>query len=217
VGRIEYDALVLDHHPFKDRHLLLSLLTAEAGLVRGVLRRARGGKTPQAAAAQILSLVYVTGFSTRNAELATFNQLELTTSSYPLAKDLERAAAAAVVCELMLTFCPAGEPAPRRYRLARSLLEGLLEGVEPSIAIAYGQFWSLALAGLMPPTEETRLGSEGSRFLYWCRSQPITGGVSAVPRRTAQWLDRRTREEAERQLKALDFYRTSEGTAEWMR
>jgi recombinational DNA repair protein (RecF pathway) len=217
VGRIEYDALVLDHHPYKDRHLLVSLLTAEIGLVRGVLRRARGGKTPQAAAAQILSLVHVTGFSTRHAELATFHQLELTTSSYPLANNLERAAAAAVVCELMLTFCPAGEPAPRRFRLARSLLEGLLEGVDPSIAIAYAQFWSLSLAGLLTPIEELPLGSEGRRFLNWCRSQPITGGFPAVPRRTAQWLDRRTRDEAERQLKALDFYRTAEGTAEWKR
>jgi recombinational DNA repair protein (RecF pathway) len=217
MGQFEHDALVLDHHPYKDRHLLLSLLTAETGLLRGVLRRARGGKTPQAAAAQTLSLVHVTGYSTRNAELATFNQLESVTSSYPLAKDLERAAAAAVVCELMLTFCPAGESAPRRFRLARSLLDGLLEGVEPSIAIAYGQFWSLALAGLLPPVEETPLGSEGSVFFHWCRSQPVTGGASTVPTRTAQWLDRRTREEAERQLKALDFYRTSQGTAEWKR
>ena len=45
------DALVLDHHPYRDRHLILAVLTRGSGVQRGVLRRARGGKTPPAAAA----------------------------------------------------------------------------------------------------------------------------------------------------------------------
>ena len=169
----------------------------------------------QAAAAQILSLVQIKGFRSRHAELATFNGLELASSSYPLATDLARAAAAAVVCELLLTFCPAGEPAPRRFRLGVSLLEGLLAGVEPATGIAYAQFWILMLAGVLPDLDETHLDSNGRRWLRGCRARPVGEISSPPPRRTAQWLDRRTRDESERQLRALDFYRKAEGTTEW--
>ena len=41
---IEDQALVLDHHPFGDRHLVLAVLTHRSGVQRGILRRARGGK-----------------------------------------------------------------------------------------------------------------------------------------------------------------------------
>jgi recombinational DNA repair protein (RecF pathway) len=215
--RIEDDALVLDHRPFRDRDLLISVLTADTGLVRGVLRRARGGKRPQAAAAQILSLVRISGLTRRGAELATFSRIELKTSSFPLAGNLERAAAAAVVCELLLTFCPDGEPAPRRFRLGVSLLEGLLGGADPDGVVAYTQFWILQLAGVLPEIQETNLDPRGRRFLNDCRAQPISKLSSAPPGRTAQWLDRRSREEAERPLMALDFYRKAQGTDEWAR
>lgn len=217
MATIDTDALVLDHHRYRDRHLLLSLLTAETGLVRGILRNARGGKNPKAAAAQILSHVHVTGFTSRRAELATFHRLEPLRSSYPLATDLERSAAAAVISELLITFCPEGEPARRRFRLGVSLLDGLLRGVHPAIGIAYSQFWTLALAGVMDDIDDLPLDGEDLSFLGRCRTQPVTGVGSRVPTTAARWLDRRSREEAHRQLKALDFYRAAEGKAEWKR
>ena len=99
--------------------MLVTLLTQETGLMRGVLRRARGGKAPQAAAVQVLSLIHVTGHIGHRADLATFREVDLITSSYPLATELDRATAAAVIAELLITFCPLEEPAPRRYRLGR--------------------------------------------------------------------------------------------------
>jgi DNA repair protein RecO len=208
VGSFEHDALVLDHHPYRDRHLLISLLTAEAGVVRGVLRRARGGKAPQAAAAQILSRVHATGFAGARAELATFRQLDLLTSSYPVAADLDRAGAAAVVCELLLTFCPEGEPAPRRYRLGVKMLDALLGSVDPRVVVAYTQFWILVLAGLMPAIEDSRLGDREIAFLRRCRAEPVTAMASTAPEHAARWLDHRIRAESERRLTALEFFRS---------
>ncbi len=148
--RGDFEALILDSLPYADRHLLLSVLTAPHGVVRGIARGVRGGKAPAAAAAQILSLVRLEISYGAHAELATFRRLELVESSYPLAARLELFAAASAVAELLLTFCPPHEPAQRAFRLGRTVLAGLLGDIRPEIAVAYTAQWTLALAGLMP-------------------------------------------------------------------
>lgn len=144
------DALVLVSSPYGDRHLVLTVLTHHHGAVRGVLRGARAGKAPKTSATQILSAVRVTAFQGPHAELATFRALELAQSSFPLASRLETAAAAAVVAELLFTFCPVSEPAERRFRLGRSTLDAMLSGCDPRTAVAYVQFWVLVLGGVFP-------------------------------------------------------------------
>jgi recombinational DNA repair protein (RecF pathway) len=161
-----------------------------------------------AAAAQILSLVHVTGSASRRADLATFHQLDLLTSSYPLAKDLERSTAAAVVAELLTTFCPPEEPAPRRFRLGVSLLRGLLSGCDADTTVAYAQFWVLELGGVLADPDESGWTEREDEFLAGCRQSPITALPSHVPELVAHWLDRRVRSEAERPLRALDFFRS---------
>jgi DNA repair protein RecO len=208
VAQFDDDALVLDSRPYQDRHLLVALLTRRSGTTRGVLRGARGGKAPQAAAAQVLSQVHAVGFASPRAELATFRQLDLVNSSFPLARDLARATAASVVAELLISFCPQGEPAPRRYRLGVALLEGLLQGMEAEAAVAYAQFWLLLLGGFLPEPETEELGDEDLRFLSEVRSNSAADIRTRVPRRAASWLDLLTRREAERGLPALDFFRS---------
>jgi DNA repair protein RecO len=205
------DALILDSSPFRDRHLLVTMLTRRSGSLRGVLRRARGGKAPQAAAAQILSLVRVTGTVSRQAELATFYQLDLLVSSYPLARDFHRAGAAAVVAELLTTFCPPGEPAPRRFRLGVAVLEALLAGLAPQAAVAYTQFWVLSLSGLLPNPETAGLPDHHRDVLATYRGCHARAAPAAVPSGLAAWLDRLVREESERTLPALDFFRSEQG------
>jgi len=209
VSIIDDEALVLDHHPFRDRHLILAVLTHHHGVQRGVLRRARGGKAPPAAAAQILSRIQVSLYQKATADLATFRHIDLLTSSFPLASDLARSPASAVVAELLLTFCPPGEPAERSFRLGVSCLDALLEGKEADTVVSYAEFWSLALGGVLPPPEAiaTALGERGQVFLVSCRHQPVREAPSAVPQDAAGWLDQRVREEAERPMRALSFYR----------
>jgi len=209
VAIIDDEALVLDHHPFRDRHLILAVLSRHHGVQRGVLRRARGGKAPPAAAAQILSRIQVSLYQKANAELATFRHIDLLTSSFPLASDLARSPAAAVVAELLLTFCPPGEPDDRSYRLGVSCLDALLEGKEPDTIVSYAEFWILALGGVLPSADTitTALGGKGQAFLAICRRQPVLEAPSAVPREVVGWLDQRVREEAERPMRALSFYR----------
>jgi hypothetical protein len=206
---IEDEALVLDHYPFGDRHLVLTVLTRRHGVQRGVLRRARGGKAPAAAAAQILSLVHVGLFQRPEAELATYRHLDLVTSSFPLTRELGRSAAAAVVAELLMTFCPPAEPSERAFRLGVSCLEALLAETPADTVVAYTEFWVLTLGGVFPPQSEINKahGEEGSAQLAGYRRSKVSDISGNTLPTVSTWLDRLVREEAERPLRALSFYR----------
>ena len=210
---IDDDALILDHHPFKDRHLIVAALTRSHGVIRGVLRSARGGKNPLAGSVQILSKVRLSFFRKPTAELATFRRVDLLTSSFPLANDLRLSTAGAVVAELLATFCPPDEPAPRRYRLGAAALEALLSGSNPDRVVAYVQFWVLQLGGLMPPPEDLEGDPSTDEFVFViaCRRVSLAKLDLEVPAPTARRLDAMVRKEAERPLRALDFYRTHGG------
>lgn len=207
------DALILDHHPFKDRHLIIAALTRSHGVIRGVLRSARGGKSPLAGSTQILSEVRMSFFRKAQAELATFQRVDLKTSSYPLAADFRLSTASAVVAELLMTFCPEGEPAPRRYRLGVSGLTALLQAVEPDRVVAYVQYWVLQLGGLMPPPEalEGDPAADEFAFIIACRSVPLIELDLEVPSSASRRLDAMVRNHADRPLRALDFYRQHGG------
>ncbi len=150
MGEYSDDAVVLDAIPYRDRHQIVAALTHEHGLVRGVLRGARGGKAPAAAATQILSLVRAAWWLKAGAELATFRRIELLRSSYGLASNFEASTAAAAIAELFLSFCSPGEAQPRHFRLAHSVTNALLEGGDPAALLAYAQTWILRLGGVLP-------------------------------------------------------------------
>lgn len=208
---IDDDALVLDQFPFRDRDLVVSVLCRLQGVQRGVLRAARGGRAPAAAAAQVMSKVRVSLFQKPTAELATFRSIELVTSSFPLSKSLTKAAAGAVVAELLTTFCPPAEPMERAFRLGCAALDALLEGTDPQIAVAYTQFWMLTLSGLLPPVDSLRdtVGRRDLEVLAEFRRMPLKQLASPPPATITRWLDQRVREEAERPLRALSFMRDS--------
>ncbi len=210
VATLDDDALVLDHHPYRDRHLILAVLTRNTGVQRGVLRRARGGKVPSAAAAQVLSHVHVTLFHRPQAELADFRNIELVTSSFPMSRDLACSAAGSVVAELLATFCPLGEPAERSFRLGVAALEALLSTKPAAVVVAYVQYWTLALGGVLPDSDTITeaIGPHGAAFLACCHRQSLTEVAGSVPSSAARWLDQRVREEAERPLRALSFFRS---------
>ena len=206
---IEDEALVLDHHPFGDRHLVLTVLTHRWGVQRGVLRGARSGKAPTAAAAQIMSRVHVGLFQKPEAELATFRHLDLVTSSFPLTRELDRSAAAAVVAELLITYCPPAEPSERAFRLGVSCLGALLEETPADTVVAYAEFWILALGGVLPPgtTIAETLDRDSAALLSTFRNKAVKEVPTIVTPGVSRWLDSQVRAEAERPLRALSFYR----------
>lgn len=237
MANFEDEALVIDTLNYRDRDLLLSVLTPNRGVIRGVFRRARGGRAPQAAATQLLSQVRFSFYQRETSELADFRDVDPITSSFRLTTDFCATTAAASVAELLLVFCPPGEPAPRRYRLGVAILNALLDGAPPDGALAYTQLWLLKLGGFLPPLEAcsscgTRLTNsavvsslgEGLHCSDCAPSGQVLGrdelnslrcwiqeAPSAItsnpPVALKQWLDQTTQDAAERRLKALDFHR----------
>jgi len=232
------DALILDRSPFRDRHLVLAVLSAEHGVIRGVLRNARRSKNGAGAVVQILSLVHFTSFQKPSADMATFREIDLVRSSFPLSRDLATGTAAAVVAEMLSTFCPLGEVAPRRYRLGVAALNALLNDVESTIVIAYVQLWMLQLSGLFPDIAScahcaSKLGNDlhfslqdGLPLCKLCSTGPkrrLTSNdllfVNAASRHSpadldvqpteslAAWLDLLVTSQAERPMRALEFFR----------
>ncbi len=115
-----------------------------------------------------------------------------------------------MVAELLLTFCPPDEPTPRNFRLGAAALEALLAGIDPDLVVAYVQFWVLQLAGLMPPPEDLDGDPSANEFAFViaCRRVSLAALDLEVPLSAARRLDAMVRREAERPLRALDFYRT---------
>ena len=231
------EALVLDTRNYRDRDLLLTVLTPHHGVVRGVFRRARGGRAPRAAATQLLSQVQCSIHQSASAELADFRDVDPITSSFGITTDFNATTAAAAIAELLQVFCPPGEPAPRRYRLGVAILKALLDGVSPNAALAYTQLWLLKLGGFLPPIEEC--SACGVRLTDRAVASPLGEGLlcpscapsghnlgpsdlgalrtwlreppSAIsgdpPTTVKTWLDQTSQDAAERRLKALDFHR----------
>jgi len=244
MGEITDDAIILDAIPYQDRHQVLSALTAGHGLVRGVLRGSRGGKTPSASATQILSRVRIDIFRAPTAELATFRNVDLVRPSFALAETLERSAAAAVISELIITFCPPSAPVPRHFRLADAVTRALLAGLDPAGLVAYTELWVLALEGILPPLDtcaacaaplvdpprlrtgdghplcprcatpsSPTLDAKAMAFLRAClQAPPERVAVRPAPGQVAGWLDRLVRNEADRPIRALEFFRRVMGT-----
>lgn len=232
------EALVVDTLNYRERDILLSVLTPSAGIVRGVFRRARGGRAPRAAATQLLSRIRCTIVRRPTAELADFRDIRPVTSSFALTTDFSAMTAVAAIAELFLVFCPPGEPAPRRFRLGAAVLDALLAGVGPDGALSYTQLWTLKLGGFLPPLEScsscgtpltdiavaSSLGegllcphcaSSGERFgpaelrtLSAWVRQPPSEISTEPPESVSRWLDRTTQNAAERRLGALEFHRT---------
>ncbi len=233
---IRDEGVVLDSRNFRDRDLIVAVLTPHHGVVRGVFRRARGGRAPRAAATQVLSHVRCSAFQGPHAEMASFHEFDLIQSSFGLTGDLATSTAAAAVAELFLVFCPPGEPAPKSFRLARAILNALLTGVDPDGAIAYTQLWTLRLGGWLPRLDQcnschcdlTNGSFTGASPGLLCRScagqerglttqdveflcATLTTSpnlLSQTPSRTMNsWLDSMATKAAETRLRALEFHR----------
>lgn len=239
MGSFEIFGLVLDRRDYRERDLLLSVLCPDRGSLRGIFRGARGGRAPRAAAAEPLSLVHAQCYQGPHAEMINFRQVEVGISSYPLASDFSRSSAAAVVAEALALFCPPDEPAPRRFRLGKAVLEGLLRKMEARTAIVYAQFWLFRLSGLMPDLKIcSSCGGSLDRGLIFadfgegclCRSCAPDGVVldqrsvellrdyerrgpgpelSEATPALVSWMNSRIRIIADRPLKALDFFNRS--------
>ena len=144
------EAFVLTRYPYRERDLIVVLLTRATGQLRVLARRARGARTPQATALEPLALVKISYFERAQSELATLDEAVPVRSAFELARDPLAWAASQVVAELALVFCPPGQVAEQAFRLVDHCVAALLAGGEPLTVAVYAQLWFVKLAGVFP-------------------------------------------------------------------
>ncbi len=196
--------------PYRDRHLILAVLTRSTGVQRGVLRRARGGKTPRPPRHRCCR----TSTSPSSTDLKPNSQISVSSSSsrvpFRWPATLRPRLPGSVVAELLATFCPLGEPAEKSFRLGVAALEALLSAKPARSLSRTCNTGPSPSEGCSPirrasPTISVR---QDAAFLASCRRQGLADVAGPVPAGAARWLDQRVREEAERPLRALSFFRS---------
>jgi len=202
------EAFVLARYPYRERDLIVALLTRQAGQVRALVRRARGGHAPPAAALEPLARVRVSYFERAQVELANLDEVVSVRSTFALASQPEAWAAAQVVAELALTYCPPGQRQEPAFRLLDRCLEALLSGVDAVKVAAYADLWFLRLGGVFPELEacgacgepiETpgRVLDVGEGWFSCAEHAPARGGVTLSGPGVA-WLREALRHPVER-------------------
>jgi DNA repair protein RecO len=154
------EAFVLARYPFRERDLVVVLLTRGAGQVRIVARRSRSLRSSTATAMEPLAHIRVTYFERAGAELATLDEAEVVRSAFPLAENPPAWAAGQVVAELALLYCPPGQRAEAAFRLVDRCVACLLDGHEAESVAHYAELWFLKLGGVFP--ELGRCGACGN-------------------------------------------------------
>jgi DNA repair protein RecO (recombination protein O) len=144
------EAFVLARYPFRERDLVVVLLTRGAGQVRIVARRTRTLRSSMATAMEPLAHIRVTYFERPGAELATLDEAEVVRSAFALAENPAGWAAGQVVAELALLYCPPGQRAEATFRLVDRCVACLLDGHEAESVAHYAELWFLKLGGVFP-------------------------------------------------------------------
>ena len=140
---------ILRLDPISEKDLAVSMLLRGSGVVRGVVRGARGNAR-KASALQLLTEVSVTVYRKEGAERARFDSLEIVQSAFHLAARADTAMLLPYLAEHLLTFVLDSDPGEEIYRLTRHVLGALSEGSGADLSARYFEVWLLRFAGLLP-------------------------------------------------------------------
>ncbi|MCU0292315.1 MAG: DNA repair protein RecO [Thermoanaerobaculaceae bacterium] len=194
----EDDAIVLTRHAFRERDWVVVTLTRGAGQVRLMARRARSLRSGQAQALEPLAVVHLSYHERHGSELATLHEVSLLRSAFALAAMPEAWAAAQVVAELALLYCPQGQRAEEPFRLVDHCLQHLASGGGPLATVHYAELWFLRLSGVLPGLDrcgrcETVLAAgplifDSTERVCVCPEHRPLAGVVMLPDGAAAWL-----------------------------
>jgi DNA repair protein RecO (recombination protein O) len=155
------EAFILGTHPLREKDRIVSFLTREHGVRRGVARGARASRSAFGGALEPMTEARVSWFEKEGRELSSLDSVDPTRPSFPLTNDLPTALLLPSLAEALQTFVTDNEPAEAFYRLARHTMDALFAGASAAHVSAYFDLWLLKLSGLLPlPSECASCGVE---------------------------------------------------------
>jgi len=131
------EALVLRTYPLKEADLVVSFLTRDQGMLRGVAKRARRPKNPFGAGLERLSHVRMAYFQRETRELVNLDSCELIRSQFGLVSDYWAGVALDYFAEVSEQLLPAAEPNERFFRLLLAVLDDLQPKSQVWRAVTY--------------------------------------------------------------------------------
>ena len=198
MARFREEAYVLVRFPYRERDLVVALLTRGQGLLRALVRGARGARNMRASALEPLCHLTVEGFQRAGAELATVHEYAMLSSSFPLASRPEAWAAGQVLAELALLHCPPGQRSEPSFRLVNRCAQALLGNTDPVLVAHYAELWFLRLAGVFPDLDRCgRCQEELAAGPAWfdapegcllCRQHRPSGSAIRLDPTDLRWL-----------------------------
>lgn len=147
--------LVLKSRPIGENDKILTLLTADLGVIEAAARRAKSTKSPLTAASQICTYSEFCLYKGKQSYYI-IDSAELLHPFYGLRQDVEKLALAGYFCELAATVSPSSETTPEFLRLllnTLSLLEAGEQGgtpIENTQLKALFELRALSLSGFLP-------------------------------------------------------------------
>jgi DNA repair protein RecO (recombination protein O) len=146
------EVIVLRTYPFKEADLIVSFLTRDQGMLRGVAKRARRPKSAFGAGLERLSQVKMRYFQREARELVNLDSCELVRSQFGLLGQYETGVALDYFAEVTEQSLPPAEPNERWFRLLTAVLDHVQPGGPDCLwrAVTYFTFWAVRLSGYLP-------------------------------------------------------------------
>ncbi len=141
---------MLGTHQLGETDLIVTLLTARTGTVRGVARAARRSRKRFGGALEPMTRVAAEWSERSGRDLHRIDTLEARRSFATMQAEPVHQAACAILCEVAGAMVREGESDHAMFRLLAAVLEALEEGMPPEVAVRYFELWTLKLHGLLP-------------------------------------------------------------------
>jgi len=169
---------VLRTWPFHEADLLVSLLTRDSGVIKGVARHAMRSRRRFGGALEPGTHVTAHYTERPREDLVRLDSFEILWSPLAAPVDLERVAGMQLVVEVLEQALPEMAPEDNIYRLALACLQAM-EGNPVWLPVTYFALWMNRLMGWLPEMRHCAvcgldLHGEG---VWW---SPVTDGVTCA-------------------------------------
>ncbi|MDX1502437.1 MAG: DNA repair protein RecO [Thermoanaerobaculia bacterium] len=144
------EAQILDVVNLQEHDRIVSFLTREHGLKRGVARGARRKYSRFSGQLQPLAKVRVTWFQKPEKDLVRISSVETVRSSGKLQRHLEDILLGGYLAEHLTEFAQENEESDHLYRLLDATVEALVGGADRRLVARYFEVWVLQLSGIFP-------------------------------------------------------------------
>lgn len=183
------DAYVLRTQPLGESDWIVSLLSREHGLVRGVARGARRSRKRFAGLLQPLNEVTASWVEKPGRDLHRLEGVEALTDWSQIQSDPAIQALCAILSEVTETFSHEGQGEEDVYRLLGATLRAVNSERSPWLLLRYFEYWMLRLHGLLDRFDRcSRCGGAAAappivvdHRGVMCRECQATGGQPGRP------------------------------------